>query len=76
MDKFIQRDAGLFGLGAEDGEHEDGGDDRGDKVEAGDDSGGDVHSVLELVVAPCDDKLDLQSTGTSPLLTEHEEAAP
>ena len=76
MDKFIQRDAGLLGLGAEYGEHEDRGDDRGDKVEAGDDGGGDVHPVLELVVAPCDDNLELQSIGTSPLLTEHEEAAP
>ena len=76
LDKFLQRDAGLLGLGAEDGEHEDGGDDRGDEVQAGDDGGGDVHPVLELVVAPYDVKLDLQSIATSPLNTEHEEAAP
>ena len=58
-DQILERDPGLLALGAEDGEYEDGGYDRGDKVEAGDHSGGDVNPVLELVVAPCDNKLRL-----------------
>ena len=51
-DEVFQWDPSLLALGAEDGEHEDGGDDGGDEVEAGDDGGGDVDPVLELVVAP------------------------